>query len=109
MTTEATAKMRTAPTTRRRRWKTWAVGAGRLAERTDETEVKRRGSMVVAMGFPFRSGVWWPVCLCDEHRSEQVFYSFTEQVFGVKALAEHSFSEQVFDLHDEHLYASTYV
>jgi len=38
-----------------------------------------------------------------------VFYSFTEQVFGVKALAEHSFSEQVFDLHGEHLYASTYV
>jgi hypothetical protein len=65
--------------------------------------------MVVAMGCPFRGRVTGPGGLCSWHRSERVFDSFTEQVFGVKDLSEHSFSEQVFDPEGEHLYALHHV
>ena len=65
--------------------------------------------MVEAMGFPFFMGLWGPGGLCDVHRSEQVFYSLHEQVFGVKEFFEQAFSEQMFDLRGEHLYAFPYV
>jgi hypothetical protein len=65
--------------------------------------------MVVAMGCPFRGRYLGPGGLCSGHRSERVFDSFTEQVFGVKGFAEHLFSEQVFDLEGEHLYALHHV
>jgi len=40
-----------------------------------------------------------------DHRSERVFVSFSEQVFGCQGFTEHLFYEQVFDLSNEHLYA----
>jgi hypothetical protein len=50
-----------------------------------------------------------PGGLCGCHRSERVFVSLPEQVFGVNPLAEHLFHEQVFDLTSEHLYAHPHV